>query len=440
VCIGDASQNSLEISNTGSENLVLFNVERISGDEDIEVLDFPGVAQTIIPGAEVGYTVQCAPESAGPKSAIIRIESNDPDQPNIDIEYMCGVGEPDLNVSIANSGGFGEVCAGDQGELGLSLLNQGTCDLTIDSITSDNPAFVLPDSTQFPLVLSHDADFNLSLRFEPESCDDAGETGTITIVSDSPGENVLEIDVNGTASCPELVIDPPEVTGVHAFPATVVDVGEVLGCYSERTVVVRNAGTCPMTISGMDAGGTDFTVVQPTQFPIVLPGGEETLEATVRFTPQDGGDPTTPDEVLGTLSVSSDDPDAAGTADLCGEGVVQSGVRILVTDVSGGSPVVVDPIGDLRIRSKGKNTPSPINLRFRNQPATLSTVCENSFNYHVNLESLPSAASSGSNQKASYAAKAKEGNLQTEETFELGQCDFLDFQIQLTSQGGNGNN
>ncbi len=386
----------------------------------------------------MGYTIQCAPTSPGPKSAIIEIESNDPDQPSIEIEYTCGVGEPDLNVSIANSGNFGEVCAGDQGSLGMTLFNQGHCDLTIDSISVDNPAFVLPDDIQFPLVLSHDADFNVPVRFEPESCDDAGESGTITIASDSPGENSLEVDVSGIASCPQLVVDPVALSGLNAFPPTVVDTGESLGCYSERSVVLRNAGTCPLTISGMDAGGTDYTVVAPTQFPILLPGGEETLETTIRFTPQDGGDPAMPTEVTGTLTIMTDDPDGDTDAALCGEGAAQSGARILVTDVSSGTPVAIDPIGDLRIRSKGRNTPSPINLRFRNQPVSNASVCGNSINYHVNLESLPSAQSNGSDQKSTYEAKAKEGNLQQDVTFDLGQCDFLEFQIQLTSQGGNG--
>ena len=77
--------------------------------------------------------------------------------------------------------------------------------------------------------------------------------------------------------------------------------------------------------------------------PIVLPPGEETLEVVVRFTPQSLGDPLMPDEFLGLLTIVSDDPDAAGTADLCGEGVAQSGIRTLVTDISTGLPV---PVGE----------------------------------------------------------------------------------------------
>ena len=45
--------------------------------------------------------------------------------------------------------------------------------------------------------------------------------------------------------------------------------------------------------------------------------------------------------------------------------------------------------------------------------------------------SLLSTATAQGNGRSSYQATAKEGNLQTSDSFKLGQCEFRDAQLQL---------
>ena len=356
-----------------------------------------------------------------------------------DITPITGiVPPPDINVAIANSGDFGEVCKGDHADLDLTLFNQGKCDLTISNIQllPDAGSFQLPDNITFPLVLSPDADFILPIRFAPDECSDTPEMRVVKITSDDPDEMMVNIDISGVSPCPNLVIDPEDLTGLFAFPATVVDSTGSLGCFSDRTVTLRNNGGCPLTIDDISAVGVsgdsaDYAVVSPMVFPIVLPSGEETLEVTVRFTPQADTDPLAPSEVSGLLTVVSDDPDFPHTAGLCGESAAQSGVRILVSNISSGSPVPVDEVDSITIQSNGKNRPSPINLRFTDQPVSSVDVCGNEILYHIDQETLPSTATTGTNPKSSYQVKAKEGNLQTSDTFDLGQCEFHEVQLEL---------
>jgi hypothetical protein len=213
------------------------------------------------------------------------------------------------------------------------------------------------------------------------------------------------------------------------------DLDGSLGCYSEKTAVVRNTGKCPLTIDSITAFGDlhndEFNVELPSVFPITLPPGEETLGVTVRFTPQFLGDPLAPTEFRGELAIVSDDPDAAGTAELCGEGVAQSGIRVLATDISTGLPLPVDGVDNITIRSKGKKTPSPINLQFTDVMWQQTTICDNTVTWHVDQETLPNTQTTGSNPKSSYQVSAKEGNLQDSQSFVLNQCDFLEFQLQF---------
>ena len=351
-------------------------------------------------------------------------------------DVQGSVPPPDIQVAIANSGDFGEVCKGGYKDLDLTLFNQGHCELGISSIsiTQAGDSFELPNDVTFPLVLSHDAEFILPIRYDPDVCNDTGETATIVITSDDPDESPVNVQISGSSPCPNLVIDPNDLTGLYTFPATVVDVEGSLGCYSDRTVTLRNNGGCPLTISNINAAADDFSVMAPTEFPVILPTGEETLEVTVRFTPQADSDPLAPGDVTGLLTITSDDPDASGEASLCGESTAQSGVRILVTDISSGTPLSVEGVDAITISSKGKNLPSPINLRFTDQPISSATVCGNDIVYHINQETLPETNTSGNNPKSSYSAKAKEGNLQASESFTLGQCEFRNFQLQLVDE------
>lgn len=276
------------------------------------------------------------------------------------------------------------------------------------------------------------------MRFDPnpsQICSDSSlRQATLTVNSDSPGEEALEVDLRGIMPCPDLVIDPTGLTGEFAFPPTVADTNGSLGCFSERSAVIRNAGECSLSIDDISAisMGGDFTVTAPTVFPVVLPPGEETLGVTVQFIPQSIGNPLMPDEFTSTLTIISNDPDAdPGVADLCGEGVAQSGIRVVATDISSGTPEFVDLVESISIRSKGKKTPSPINLQFTNVAVQQEIICGNTVRWHVDQETLSSVQTTGSNPNSSYQVSAKQGNLQDSQSFNLGQCDFLEFQLQF---------
>jgi extracellular elastinolytic metalloproteinase len=452
VCAGSFADLPLTIQNDGACPLAIDTVSITLGTNalagDFVAPDGAATGTIVEPGNAVQIPVRFSPsafDSDPPaiREATVSVASHTQfasSSLTTDVTDVDGtVPPPDINVAIANSGDFGKVCKGDHADLDLTLFNQGKCNLTISSIDllPDAGSFELPADLTFPLVLSADAEFTVPVRFAPDVCFDTPENRTVQITSDDPDEPTVDVDVTGVAPCPNLVIDPPDLTGLFAFPATVVDADGTLGCFSERTVNLRNNGECPLTIDDISALGiadaADFAVTEPSEFPIILPTGEETLAVTVRFTPQEDLFPLEPTELIGELTVVSDDPDGDAMADLCGEGVTQSGIRILVTDISTGEPVPVDEVDVIDIQAKGKDRPAPINLSFPDQPLSSSTICGVEILYHVDQETLPETDTTGSNPKSSYATKAREGNLQAADQFPLGQCEFRDFQLQLQS-------
>ncbi|MDB4285419.1 choice-of-anchor D domain-containing protein [bacterium] len=436
VCTGAFADLNLSLLNQGGCNLT---INSISSDDLRFVLPDDTTFPLILsPDADFNFPVRFEPDVCGPNpiTGTITINSDDPDEGLLSVD-VSGVSPcPDINVAIANSGDFGNVCNGDTKDLDLTLFNQGKCDLEISSVTmvgTDPDWFDLPTDLQIPLVLSPDADFRFPVRFSPDECSDTTRAAQVQITSDDPDEGTVNVGVSGTAPCPNLVIDPADLESLYAFPTTVVDTTGTLGCFSERSATLRNNSVCPLTISNITTqSGVDYAVVDPTQYPILLPSGEETLEVTVRLTPQSDAHPLMPSEISDVLVVESDDPDSTHEANLCGESAQQSGVRVLVTDVSSGDPVVVEEVDRIAIQSKGTSRPGPINLEFTDHPVSSETVCGKEIYYHVNQETLPATDTTGSDPRSSYLAKAQETNLKASEQFGLGQCEFRDFQLQLT--------
>ena len=449
ICEGDADvSETLEICNTGNSNLA---VNSITSDNPNFTVTTPnsGFPVTVSPDFCYPFQVNFAPDGPGDDSAVLTVDSNDPANPEVSVNVDASVGTPDIGVLIANSGGFGSVCKGGQADLNLTIFNHGRCDLELQGITlldsgtllPDEGSFQLPDGLDLPTAISPDAEYTVPLRYAPEECSEVAEERLVRIESNDPDEPEVDRSISGSSPCPNLEIDPSALSGLYAFPATVVDVGEALGCFNDRSVVLRNNGDCPLTISNIDTGGdANFNVIAPTQFPVLLPSGQETLDVTVRFTPQSDPDYQVPNELTGLLTIESDDPDLTHTADLCGESVTQSGIRALVTDVTSGVPELVELVESMTVRSKGKKTPSPINLMFTDVEDKMATVCGNEVYYHLNLENLPAVETTGGKGgKSQYEVYAKNGNLQDSRSFPLDQCEFNEFQLQLkSSDGGDG--
>jgi photosystem II stability/assembly factor-like uncharacterized protein len=437
-CEGSTSNLLIQVFNVGTTDLVINSVQRIFGSSNFSVLGNPRTPVTISPNSEVDFTVQYTAGTASDQ-ATIRIVSNDPNAPFFDLTATGGGGLPQINATIVDSGTFRDTCAGSQSDLNLQIVNQGTCNLSISSIvTSNSTNFQLPSDTVYPIILSHDANITIPVRFKPnaiQACSDtAPRTGTVTVNSNDPNTPALQVNVSGTVHCPKLAFDPPNlgslIDGRFAFPATVADPNANLSCYVDRTINMRNDGACPLIVTDVSAASANyFTVRTPaptTSSPIsIAPGLSQPV--TVRFKPVViSGGTFVPDSQDGTLTVASNDPTAPDTTTLCGEPVQKSGERVLVINGSGAPIVGLDSFA---LSSKGLI--SNVNLFFRNLNPQTTTVCGNTVRYHIDRENLFPTNTTGSSPKSSYQNKAKEGNQSITQSFTLGQCEFKQTVMQI---------
>ncbi len=300
VCPGHFGANQLTVFNNGTADLEVTSVERISGSGDITVDDLPATPVLVSPGAHMDFTVRCTPGMTGSKVAVIRIVSDDPDQPQIDITYRCNAPAATIDTLMANAGNFGNVCVGDHKDLDLTISNGGGCNLQVDGIVSNDADFLVPGVVSFPLLIEDGNSTAVPIRFQPSAI--GPNSATLTIDSRTENDGLLAdrlVNVSGNA--------PPG--DINATGST--DFGDVCGgVQAEKQVSVCNTGLCTLNVSaaflsqpGLPnvADCADFTIVN-NPFPSAV-SHDFCLPLTIRFTPTSDG-PKSCD-----LVILSDDPD-----------------------------------------------------------------------------------------------------------------------------------
>jgi hypothetical protein len=293
-CAGTPVTGTANVCNTGREDLT---INSFTSPNPLVSITTPssGFPVNISPDFCFPFQVKFSPVAGGSVSTLLSITTNDPNTPSATLEFTGTSLVPSINATLANSGQFGDVCAGDQAHLALEVTNQGECNLVISNILLSNGNF-LPPSVTLPLTLSADATVSLPITFKPsaaQACNDTTpRSGTVSIASNDPANPVIVKNVSGVVPCPNV-----RVTGSGAF-------GEVCGgANAEKSINVCDVGKCTMTVTGatLSAGCGDFTLVN-NPFPAPV-SHDFCLGLTVRYTPTSCGAHAC------TLTVMTDDPD-----------------------------------------------------------------------------------------------------------------------------------
>jgi hypothetical protein len=235
VCAGP-EYLTLQIFNVGARDLIITSVQRLMGSTGFTVLPSPGTPLVLKPGEEIDFTVQFMPTTPGAlETATIRIISNDPGAPIVDLMATGRAGVASLELALPDNGDFGEVCLGSFVDRGLVVNNRGPCPLRIKRVSSSSPDFIPPGVTFYPLVVAPGDSVELPIRFQPRNLGPA--SATLTLTSNDPGSPET-VHVSGNAPSGTLV-----VSGTGHFG------GVDLGRRAERTLSICNVGECDLHVT-----------------------------------------------------------------------------------------------------------------------------------------------------------------------------------------------
>jgi hypothetical protein len=301
---------SLEIFNVGKSDLLITSVQRLMGSTSFSVLSTPGTPVVIAAGEHLDFTVKYDPAIAGtPDTATIRIVSNDPDAPAVDLSATGLRGTPRMVTAIADSGNFGKVCVGALVDRDLTIINSGSCPLLVQSVSSSSAEFAVPAIVFYPLLIGAGSSIALPIRFQPTSF--GAKTANITLIGNDPSSPQI-VAVSGTAPPPELDL-------------IIADSGEFgnvcIGSILDKPLTLLNSGPCTLTVTNVASSLSEFIVPNVVIYPIRIAAGTA-VEVPIRFEPASFGAKS------GTITVISDDP--TGTKSVAVSGHVPSG-RLAVT-------------------------------------------------------------------------------------------------------------
>ena len=290
---------------------MITSVQRLMGSASFSVLATPGTPLVIAPGEHVDFTVRYNPTGSTPSfdTATIRITSNDPAAPVVDLAATGSLGSARLSTAIADAGSFGNVCLQSFVDKDLTINNSGSCPLRVFNITSSSPEFALPSVVMFPLLVAPGDSIALPVRFEPGSL--GPKAGTITLISNDPS-GVRVVAVSGNAPAPELDL----------IAADNGDFGRVcLDSFKDLPLTLLNSGPCRLTIFDITSSASEFLPPKVVSYPVTLAPGTS-VAVPVRFAPSSFGAKSA------TITVASDDP--TGVKSVAFTGVAPSG-KLAVT-------------------------------------------------------------------------------------------------------------
>ena len=188
-------------------------------------------------GGSIEVVIRFQPSSIGPNGpATLTIKSSDPASPmTISVSGFCPA--PHLNLMIANTGNFGNVCVGSFADEPLILTNSGKCMLSVKNVTSSSSEFVVAEVLSFPLTIAPGGFLPIPIRFEPASF--GTQSATLTVTSNDPA-GPQTIAVSGFAPSGTLA-----VSGSLCFG------GVRACCRAERTLSICNVGDCSLHVTSV---------------------------------------------------------------------------------------------------------------------------------------------------------------------------------------------
>jgi hypothetical protein len=270
------------------------------GSTDFTVLANPATPLSLAPGENTDFTVAFTPTGITPEIATIRIITNDPNAPFVDLTTTAILGTAKIATAIANSGNFGNICQGSFADELLTINNTGTCPLQIFNITV-SPDFLAPSVLSYPLLVDPGDSIDVIIRFQP-SAPYGTKPGVITIASNDPaGAHV--VPVSGVLAAPKANLI---IANGGSFGAVCV------GSFADEPLIVTNSGRCALSIIGIASSAADFLAPEVLSYPITV-GPGDALAVPIRFKPLSFG------AKAGTITVTSDDPASPISVNVSGD-------------------------------------------------------------------------------------------------------------------------
>ncbi|MCE5251320.1 choice-of-anchor D domain-containing protein [bacterium] len=275
VIVGESGIGYFTVSNLGTYKLTVNNIV-----SDNQVFTLDKTSFFIPPHDSSRVTVMFSPVSAGYKHANITVFSDDDNEPSVTVEFEATGVVVDISLEPSPLD-MGTINYGVVSSMAFKIMNKGSNDIQVKSITSNNAAFTSDRTSPFTIPKSDSALVTVTIKpvaVGPDSAQLSIETEYGKLI-----EGVYAVIVGSDIVISPLPLDFGEV-----------EIGDSVMVY----LPVKNIGTADLIVSSM-TGGKEITCNPKT---LSVPP-DSTGMAAVTFTP------TTIGSQPGTLTVTCNDPE-----------------------------------------------------------------------------------------------------------------------------------
>ena len=208
VTVGHSKMLSAQVQNTGTATLNVTGISSCSGTPG-SVTWMPTGSFTVAAGGIASLNVTFAPTAVGalPTGSCVRIASNDPTKPTIDLGVggIATIAHVPAITLVPASLDFETVTVGSSKALSTEVENTGNAPLDVTSIAlcSGTPASVTWNAT-VPASVAAGASVTLTVVYAPTAAAALPAATCLKIASNDPAQATVELAVKGTGSTTNL--------------------------------------------------------------------------------------------------------------------------------------------------------------------------------------------------------------------------------------------
>ncbi len=180
-------------------------------------------------------------------------------------KYQIEVPTPAIGLSI-ESLDFGEIVINTDSTASLTIINEGDAALEINSLATDNSAFIIEAIGPFPLSIDPGSSLTIPVTFLAQ--DTIEYSATINILCNDPNNQNISVNLFGTGL--------PEPQSQITLNSNQLDLGEVaVGSDSTQVFYIQNTGTAVLEITDILIDNEIYSFTDEQNFPILINPGEE---------------------------------------------------------------------------------------------------------------------------------------------------------------------
>ncbi|MDT4920878.1 MAG: hypothetical protein QOI15_1780, partial [Pseudonocardiales bacterium] len=252
----------------------------------------PPLPKSLTAGQTVTVPVTFAPTTADTSSGVLIVHTHNPTNAAFDYPFaLTGTGTADGLAASPTSLDFGTVTIGKARQLGVTVRNTGTTQITVTGATPPAAPFVALSLPAAGFTLAPQGSVTVTVRFSPTAGGVAPGSFNIdwSAGPSSTGSLLVPLQGLGTEGTPLMSVNPSMSFGN-------VDPGSVLGL----PLVVTNVGTATMTITKAAVPAAPFVVATPLSEGQTL-DPDESITVSVQVAPRNGL------PIHGRYSITADD-------------------------------------------------------------------------------------------------------------------------------------